>query len=722
MSNVIQNLSEITDSREMLEARPHKFTSIFAYVLIALLAIALIWSYFGKIDIVVKTNGVVKSNEKTISVLNEVDGKVDNVNFKEGQSVKEGDILYTLDCKDVILNKDNYEKQLEILENDTENINKLRKSILENKSYFDANNLNETEYYNKYLEYSTTNEKLLLTEKQTDLEINATNDNKLISSKSFIKEISENNDVINSLNRLLESIYENENKFLPGDELYYSEYTDYQLSIENIKNSIEQKKLELQNAQNKYTEAINDYKNQINNAEAAYNNSILKLQQYKSGYISQIEESITKNKNSLSDAEDTYSLNDTKVSQIEKKIDNLQLLVESINSAQNLFTDPNSTYYKQYVDYTNNLKNHQGSDEEAYKNSYLMKINESIDDERNTLDQLQPESSSSDTKSDNINKNINNLKKLRLSISENTNYFSESNKEYYNKFLEYQNNVSELQNNINTQKDLISSLESKKYSIINDYENQISITEKVLEGAQTDLGKYKNKSALDIKSKLDDANKSTEKLQTELEKSKITSELDDVNNQLATNDITKYKMDTLVKLDDNTKENELKLDELKTNIQTLQFNVDKSTVKATIDGVVNVKNDIAKGQLVKSGEEVLSVIPKDNSQYKVQLYVSNKDINGMKVGEKTKYHFQALPYKEYGELIGVITDIAVDSTIEPKTGVSYYLVESEIENKPLFSYKGETGELKIGMNCEAQVITKQKKILYYLLEKMNLKK
>ncbi|MBN1038410.1 HlyD family efflux transporter periplasmic adaptor subunit [Clostridium botulinum] len=719
MSNIIQNLSEITDSREMLEARPHKFTSIFAYGLIALLAIALIWSYFGEIDIVVKTNGVVKSNDKTISMLNEVDGKVDEVNFKERQEVKEGDILYTLECKDTILSKDNYEKQLKTLEIDTDNINKLRNSILENQNYFDANNPDEKDYYNKYLQYSTTNEKLSLTETQTGLQIDVTNDNKLNSSKSLTQEIGENNDLMNSLNTLLESIYDNKNKFLPGDDLYYSEYTDYELSIESLKNTIEQKKIELQNSQNKYTQAINDYETQMKNAETAYNNSILKLQQYKSSYLSQIEESITKTKNSLSDAEDTYSLNDTKVSQIEKKIDNLQLLVESINSAQNLFTDPNSTYYKQYVDYTNNLKNHQGSDEEAYKNSYLIKINESIDNEKNTLDQLQ---STSDTKSDDINKTIKNLKKLRSSINENTNNFSKSNKEYYNKFLEYQNNISELQNNINSQKDLISSLETKKDAIIDDYNNQISVTQKVLEGAQMDLSKYQNKSALDIRSKLDDANKSTEKIQSELEKAKITPELDNVNSQLATNDITKYKMDTLVKLDDSTKQNEEKIEELKTTIATLQFNIDKSTVKATIDGIVNVKNDISKGQLVKSGEEILAVIPQNNSEYKVQLYVSNKDITGMKIGGKTKYHFAALPYKEYGELTGTITDIAADSTVDPRSGVSYYLVESEIQNKPLFSYKGEKGELKIGMTCEAQVITKRKKILYHLLEKMNLKK
>nr|WP_241392923.1 HlyD family efflux transporter periplasmic adaptor subunit [Clostridium saccharobutylicum] len=373
----------------MLEAKPNKFTSIFAYGLISILAAALIWSYFGQIDIVTKTNGVVKSKDKTISVLNEVDGKVAEVNFKEGQNVKEGDILYTLECKDMNLTKDNYEKQLETVQADTDNINKLRNSILENKNYFDVNNEDEKDYYNKYLQYSTTNEKLSLIQKQTGLQTDATN--------------------------------------------------------------------------------------------------------------------------------------------------------------------------------------------------------------------------------------------------------------------------------------------------------------------------------------------ATEKIQADLEKAKATPELDDVNKELATNDITKYKIDTLVKLDDSTKENEKKIDELKNNIETLKVNIDKSTVKATIDGVINVKADIAKGQLVKTGEEILSVIPQDSSQYKVKLYVSNKDIAGIKVGQKIKYHFEALPYKEYGELSGTITDIATDATVDAKTGTSYYLVESEIENKPLFSYKGEEGELKMGMTCEAQVVTKQKKILYYLLEKINLK-
>ena len=721
MSNIIQNLSEITDSRELLEAKPHKFTSIFAYGLIGILVIALVWSYFGEIDIVTKTNGVVKSNDNTISVLNEVDGKVIDVNFKEGQTVKEGDILYTLDCTDAALNKDNYDKQLKTLQTDTDNINKLRNSILENKNYFDVNNPDEADYYNKYIQYSTTNKKLSLTENQTDLQTNVTNDNKLISSKSYTQQISENNDILNGLDTLLQSINDTQNKFSADDDKYSSKYSDYQYAMQSLQNSIEQRKTELENANTKYKEAMNDYESQMDNATIEYNNSILKLQQYKSNYIANIQDSIKQSENSSSNINYDYPTVDAQTSQIQKKIDDLQLLVQSINQGQSLFTDTNSTYYKQYIDYTNNLQKYTGADQDKYKNSYLLDINQSIDTAKNTLEQLKATSSVVSKKDDKINDTIDNLKKLESSINDDSNNFSDSDSEYYNKFKEYKDNIKELNNNIKTQKDLITSLKKKKDTIIDDYNNQISATQKVIDNAKIDLSKYQNKSALDIKNKLDDVTKDSEKIQAELEQARITPELDAVNKELATNDLTKYKMDTLVKLDDTSKEDEQKIDELKTNIGTLQFTIDKSTVKAEIDGVVNVKTDISKGELLKSGMEILSVIPQDSSQYKVKLYVSNKDIAGIKVGEKIKYHFEALPYKEYGELNGTITDIATDATVDQKTGVSYYLVESEIENKPLFSYKGEEGEIKIGMTCEAQVVTKQKKILYYLLEKINLK-
>ncbi|MDT8717554.1 HlyD family efflux transporter periplasmic adaptor subunit [Clostridium sp. 19966] len=328
MNIVIRNLDEITDSRELLEARPHRFTSTFAYILIAIFISALLWAYFGKIDIVVSTNGVVKSDEKASSVINEVDGKVNNIRFKDGQKVKKGDVLYTLECKDFIAEKNNYEEQLKALQLEISEIDKLINSVAENKSYFDSNIQDKKEY----LQYTTTIENLLSIRKQ--------------------------------------------------------------------------------------------------------------------------------------------------------------------------------------------------------------------------------------------------------------------------------------------------------------YEE--------------------------------------------------------------------------------------KQDELEKDIANLQTNIDESTVKASIDGIVSVKNDISIDQVIKNGQEILIIIPQNSSQYKVQLYVSDKDIAAMKPGKTIKYHFQALPYKEYGELKGKITDVSVESSVDEKSGTSYYLAEATIENKPLVSYKGEKGELKLGMACEAQVITERKKILSYLLEKVNL--
>jgi HlyD family secretion protein len=81
---------------------------------------------------------------------------------------------------------------------------------------------------------------------------------------------------------------------------------------------------------------------------------------------------------------------------------------------------------------------------------------------------------------------------------------------------------------------------------------------------------------------------------------------------------------------------------------------------------------------------------------------------------------QALPYEEYGYLKGKITKVSADSIVG-NNGISYYNAEASIENKPLYNRKKEKGEIKTGMTCEGQIITRKERILYYLLEQLNLK-
>jgi len=101
--------------------------------------------------------------------------------------------------------------------------------------------------------------------------------------------------------------------------------------------------------------------------------------------------------------------------------------------------------------------------------------------------------------------------------------------------------------------------------------------------------------------------------------------------------------------------------------------------------------------------------------------VPNENIAEVELGQKIKYHFHALPFREYGEAEGIVQKISNDSRVDSETGISYYVVEATLEETKMESYKGDIREIKAGMVCEAQVVTKSRSILRWLLEKINLR-
>lgn len=488
MKAIIQDISEITDSRELLESKPYPFVTIFIYIVMSILLATLSWSYFSEIDIVVKANGIVRPNEKISTITNKVTGKVDKVYFENGQKVKKGDILYIINYDDLKLQESSLLKDLNKNEIKLKNLYKFKDSILDNKNYFDLSSKDEEEYYYKYLKYSMDLQKL--------------------------KE-------------------------------------DTTLIITQIKNT-----------------------------------------------------------------------NDT--------IKNLETLLSSINKEENLFKDPNNEYSIKYQD-------------------YLLKTKE-----------------------------LNNL-------------------------------ITESKETFETQ------LTLKESGAIS--ENAFKKIKSNYESALLSLEKFKNETLLNIKSSLESSKKQIEELQIQLRRA-IPNKYSGLDNS---DDFSiNFKTENLIVINDSINNLENEIDFIKKNIETTKLNIEKCIVKSPIDGYVNVIVDINKGDNVLSGTKIATILPDNDSEYKVEIFIPNKDISNISIGDKIKYHFYALPYKEYGELNGTITKISVDSRMNESVGNSFYLVEANIENRPLYSYKGERAEIKVGMACEAQVITKTKKILFYLLEKIDL--
>jgi len=470
MKHVIYNIGELTDSRQLLEANKLKYAIIFTYMIIALLIAFLIWAYFGEIDITVKVNGIVRPINEANRVMNECGGKVEYTYIKNGQQVKESQVLYSIDHSELDLQKSSLEEKIKEINTELERFDKLKKSINDKKNYFDEDSEDEKIFYNKYLQYETEYKDELAK-------------NELVQNQ--IQDIDAN---LNNFKLLQQSIDKNEN-YCPKDSSFYNQFEDYKLNIKQ-------------------------HQDKVNEAERNYN-----MQQQLGEANAVPENDVTKSKNELESAQDELK---------------------------------------------------------KYKNQYTLTVQQDVD-------------------------------------------------KYEEKFKETQNTVT----------------------------NKITL------------------------------------------------------NQIAQIDVS-------------IKDDKGNLKSLNDSLNSISLNIDKCVIKSPINGVINTPNEIAKGDMLQSGSEVATIIPDDISDYKVQLYVLNKDIGNIKEGQNIKYHFTSLPYQEYGYLEGTILKISLDSTADTKTGESFYLVEASVENKPLYSYKKEKSEIKIGMNCEANIITERKKVLYYLFEKLNL--
>jgi len=158
--------------------------------------------------------------------------------------------------------------------------------------------------------------------------------------------------------------------------------------------------------------------------------------------------------------------------------------------------------------------------------------------------------------------------------------------------------------------------------------------------------------------------------------------------------------------------------QLKSQLLDINKNISSSYVKAPITGNVELLENLNSGDYIPAGLKIAKIIPAVGVNYKMVITVKNRDISKLKEGQIIKYRFISLPYKEYGVSIGKISEIASDVSVEDKSNLNYK-IEATINNTELVSNKGKIKYIKTGMLSETRIITGRKKILYYILEKLD---
>ncbi|WP_415338084.1 HlyD family efflux transporter periplasmic adaptor subunit, partial [Clostridium perfringens] len=333
------------------------------------------------------------------------------------------------------------------------------------------------------------------------------------------------------------------------------------------------------------------------------------------------------------------------------------------------------------------------------------------------------------TSKDELTKEKINLETLSKSVSENKNYNEdgsaysaqyesyissreiisnkieqlEFNKKFINEEIESNNKKLEKTNKENNEDQVIKEKN-------NQLKNQMGQIDLEIKNNNDELEKLKSETIAQIKGNIEKLNQEISKLDNN-----INSFDESIN-------ISKDKNKTtiLAQIEEKINLNNQKKKELEENKKEIDQSIEKCVVKAPVDGKLKTNGNLEKGVVLQTGAIIATILPKDNT-YKINLMIPNKDIANIKEGEDIKYSFESLPYREYGFLNGRVESISPDSTVDTEKGISFFNGEGSLSSNVLYSNKGEESYIKSGMTCEARIITRKEKMLYYLLEKIGFK-
>jgi HlyD family secretion protein len=148
---------------------------------------------------------------------------------------------------------------------------------------------------------------------------------------------------------------------------------------------------------------------------------------------------------------------------------------------------------------------------------------------------------------------------------------------------------------------------------------------------------------------------------------------------------------------------------------------ERSSLKASFDGqVYDVK--VTRGP-VQQGEELLSILP-NGEEIVMAVKVANQDVGFVKSGMMAKVKLAAFPYQEFGIVEGEVLQISPNAVVEKdaqgREMGPVFLAKVRIKKSEI-QVRGKMVQLTPGMAGAADIVTRKKSILSFVLDPINKK-
>ena len=334
MKPIIVDLKDISDSTEVYDSKPNRFVPYTIYIICAILAIALIWMYLFRMDIVVKADSVFRGDDDSTAVSCAVTGKITKMSVKDGQYVNEGDELYEVDIENLGSTIEDYKSKLDSVQQRLDMLNAYQKSLDGDNSEFDA--MSDNQYYSEFKD----RKELLNTSIDAGKEKNKTGEVYDENITVINDSIDKYNEKINKLNDVKQCIVSRNNTFDQNDTYYYSIVKSYISSYDYTALQYDNKKDETTMDSSQLAEVDTEKNQALSNLES---NEISTIEQQ----IETANEQIENLKSNISSVElqkkQTENSNNTDVSDI-------KILTEKGNvSAEILTYEDKKQEYEAYL-------------------------------------------------------------------------------------------------------------------------------------------------------------------------------------------------------------------------------------------------------------------------------------------------------------------------------------------------------------------------------------
>ena len=530
-----------------------------------------------------------------------------------------------------------------------------------------------------------------------------------------------------------------------GDVLFVldAEYAETQKKM--VENELEKRKSEISKL-NLLKESIekdtNLFQNNEDDSEYYY-----KFEQYKSGVLltkDDIESAIKSNNASSAEKKSNIESARQDISENEKLIKEYGALLDCIeNDKEYKGDDPTiSSFYENYkAEYEKGVSALKTAKAD-YKN-YKSKFEEQSDQDVITPSQVQDAEKEMDTASSNMSSYMDSFILKINSIIQNLDSSTDS--ELINEYMRLiekvkldesfessNNDVQKYYDDYSKDYSDYKKIYDEKYKKYNDLYDKYSSQSKMVVVTKDDVDKYKAvydnaKSGLEsIKTAtIYDINKKIQTLGSEDDSLKdsinsLTQQLSGIkdykNNE--TLSVEKLKNDSIVEIESEINSLENSLSSYESQISDLEKTISDSKICAVCSGRITLVSEICEGDLIQAGISLCTIIPTDEN-LKACVYIYEKDIPGIEVGQKVEYSFDSLPIEEYGVISGKINKISADTLIDERSGIRYYTAEADFDKTSCKNKHGDERNLKNGMLGEAKIISGKKTVFIWMLEKLN---